>query len=400
MTRASLLALLTLTMPASAVAQEPQKQLSISDLQALAKRDSNDANAHYALAMGYWGKKRWDDAEAELREAVALAPGYADAHLALSMIPERRGEKYWKSRVKDKGEETVRGEWAQSESHFRRAFLLNPLVDLKVMGKVDLNENLMIVKVGDRYMFVIPPWYTKTLEKAVNELYGGRYEKGFERLEELAHDEAFGGDDRNLPNQILWYHGLFAAHLEKYDQAIRDFALLTGRAVAAERDTTRPAVQGPLQTNEYRYLLATLLYLGGKHPDAMRTFMRTLEIDVGLYVAHVQMARMRESDGDIPGALQEWKLALQVNPEDPDIHVDLAGTLIRAGRLDESLGPLDEAARLNPRDARIPYLQGMVAVQLDRSDQAKEALNRFLTIAPSRFATQIEDARQKLATIK
>jgi tetratricopeptide (TPR) repeat protein len=385
--------------PAPAAAQDAPKPLSLGELQEAARRDSNDANAHYALAMGYWDKKKWDESEKELRDAVLLAPGFADAHLALAVLPARRGDKYWKTRIKEKGEAIVRTDLAESESHFRRAFLLNPLVDLKVLGKVDLNEGFTIARVGDKYVFMVAPWYTATLEKAINELFGGRYEKGFDRMEELVHRKEFRGDDRNLPDQILWFHGLIAAHLEKYDLAIRDFALLTGRALAAERDSTHPSVQGPLRTNEYRFVLATLLYLGGKHPDAMRTFMRTLEIDVGLYVAHVQMARMREANGDIPGALQERRLALEVNPEDADLQVDLAGTLIRAGRLDESLAPLREAGRLNPRDARVPYLEGMVAWQLDKSDLARESLTRFLSIAPSRFSTQIADAREKLATI-
>jgi tetratricopeptide (TPR) repeat protein len=381
-------------------AQKVSGEARLEDLQAAALKDSNDANSHYALALGFWDKKKWDDAETELRESIALAPGYADAHLALAVLPERRGEKYWKNRTKVKGEATVRSELVESESHFRRAFMLNPLVDLKVLGKVDLNEGFTIVRIGDRYVFMVAPWYTATLEKAINELFGGRYEKGFERMDQLAHRKEFGGDDRNLPDQILWYHGLFAAHLEKYDLAIRDFAVLTGRSLAAERDSTRPSLQGPLRTNEYRFILATLLYLGGKHPDAMRTFMRTLEFDVGLYVAHVQMARMREADGDLTGALQERRLALEVNPEDADLQVDLAGTLIRSGRLDEALNPLDEAARLNPRDARVLYLQGMVAWQLDKTELARESLIRFIAIAPSRFADQIDEARQKLANIR
>lgn len=398
-----LLPILLLALPFSAVpasAQESPRLPSLSELQEAARRDSNDANSHYALAMGYWSKKKWDEAEKELRESVALAPGYADAHLALAVLPERRGDKYWRNRTKGKGEAAVRSELVESESHLRRAFLLNPLVDLKVLGKVDLQEGFTIVRVGDKYIFMVAPWYTPILEKAINELFDGRYEKGFERMDQLAHRKEFGGDDRNLPDQILWYHGLFAAHLEKYDVAIRDFAVLTGRSLAAERDSTRTSVQGPLRTNEYRYILATLLYLGGKHPDALRTFMRTLEFDVGLYVAHVQMARMREADGDLPGALQERRLALEANPEDADLQVDLAGTLIRSGRLEEALAPLTEAARLNPRDARVPYLQGMVAWQLDQSDLAKAALTRFLSTAPSRFATQIADAREKLATMQ
>lgn len=132
----------------------------------------------------------------------------------------------------------VRSAFQESEGHFRRAFLLKPLVDLRVMGKVDLADNIQIVRIGEHYVFMVPPWWTQTLEKSINELRTGRYEKGFERMEELVHRKEFGGDDRNLPERILWYHGLFAAHLDKFEVATRDFAILTGRAFAAQEDTT------------------------------------------------------------------------------------------------------------------------------------------------------------------
>jgi tetratricopeptide (TPR) repeat protein len=386
--------------PETVGAQLPSRPPSISDLEAAARRDSNDAGSHYALAMGYWEKKKWDEAEKALQVAVLLAPGFADAHLALAVLPERRGDRYWRARIKESGEASVRSVFQQSEGHFRRAFLLNPLVDLKVMGKVDLAENVQIVRIGNQYLFVVPLWWTATLEKSINELRTGRYEKGFGRMEELVHRKEFGGDDRNLPERILWYHGLFAAHLEKFEVASRDFAILTGRAFAAEKDTTAAQVfWSPLRTNDYRFILATMLYLGGKHQQAVLTYRRALEFDIGLYVAHVQMARMYESDGQFEDALRERRLALEVNPEDPDLQVDLAGTLIAAGELAEALDPLAEAARLNPRDARVPYLQGMVAQQLSRSELARESLGRFLTIAPSRFATQIEDAKVRLASL-
>jgi tetratricopeptide (TPR) repeat protein len=329
-----------------------------------------------------------------------LAPGFAEAHLALAVLPERRGDRYWKNRRKQDGEAAIRGAFQESEAHYRRAFLLDPLVDLKVMGKVDLNENIELVRIGDHYLFVIPPWWTRTLEKAINESYSGRYEKGFERLDQLAHHRDFGGDDRNLPDRILWYHGLFAAHLQNWDVAIRDFAILTGRALAAEQDTTARTRTSPLRTNDYRFMLATLLYLAGKDGQAMLTYKRALEFDIGLYVAHVQMARMYQAAGQIEDALKERRLALEVNPEDPDLYVDLAGTLISAGRLGEALDPLAEAARLNARDARVPYLQGMLATQLNRPEVAQEAFTRFLAIAPSRFASWIEDARQRLTALQ
>ena len=82
--------------------------------------------------------------------------------------------------------------------------------------------------------------------------------------------------------------------------------------------------------------------------------------------------------------------------DDPDLLIDLARTLLKAGRFEETRQPLADAARLNPRDARAPYLQAVVAEALQDSASAREAYARFVSIAPSRFADQIAAAHDRL----
>src|SRR3989442_810612 len=62
----------------------------LKDLEAAAQRDSNDAFAQYNLALGYWSKKRYDDAERALRTCVQIDPRFAAAWLALGTLPYAR----------------------------------------------------------------------------------------------------------------------------------------------------------------------------------------------------------------------------------------------------------------------------------------------------------------------
>lgn len=391
--------LLALLLAAPASAQQPgRREPSLSELEVLARTDSNDAVTQYRLGMGYWDRKKWDDAERALRQALVVAPSYADAHLALGVLPERRGVGYWKDRVRKEGQEKVRAVLIEAESHYRRAFLVNPLVDLHVLGKFEQGGTGFALSRG-RLIFWVEPWWSKELTKSANEFREGRYQQAFDRLQELVQDERFGGQDVNVASPVLWFHGLAAAHLRNFEVAVRDFAVLTGRSLALEQDTTR-AAEGPLQSNDYRFILATLLYLDGRFGQAIPTFQRALEVDLGLYVAHVQLARMYEARGDLDAALAERRLALDVNQDDPDLLIDLAGTLIQAGRLAEALPPLADAARLNPRDARAPYLEASVAESLHDSATARLAYSRFIAIAPSRFAEQVKDAEDRLQALK
>ena len=364
----------------------------IAALEAQARTDSNDATTHYELAMGYWRLKRWDDADRVLRQAVALAPQYAEAYLALSALPFVRGEKYWKQVEKEGGKDAVVAGLLAGERYYRRAFLLNPMVDLGILGHVDETS---YVQTG---AFIVKVWWLGPLSKGINQLTDGNYQRAHELLASLVADKRAGDHGANLPDRVLWYHGLAAAHLARYDEAVEDFAILTGRAVADAQAESVGAV--PLRANDYRYALATMLFLAGRYHEAAPTFRRALEFDIALYPAHVQLARIAEAQKDWDEAVRERRAAIDANPEDPGLVTDLGVTLFRAGKLEEAAEAFSQAMIAAPRDARVPYLAGIVNLRLGRQEAAREALSRFVGLAPSRFAPQVAEAREQLETIE
>jgi Flp pilus assembly protein TadD len=141
-----------------------------------------------------------------------------------------------------------------------------------------------------------------------------------------------------------------------------------------------------------------MLYLGGRFDQAIPTFKRTLEFDVGLYVAHVQLARIYSAARLWDDAIQERRAAVDANAEDSDLYLELGATLLQAGRTAEAEEPLRRAADMNPRDSRVPYMLGMVLTQLDKDSEARWAFQRFLDMAPSTYRTQIEEVRGRLAS--
>jgi len=380
---------------ASAVAQDSApkpRYLPIDSLQARATKDSNDAIVHYELAMGYWRARRWDDADRALHQAVALAPQYAEADLALFKLPFARGEGYWKHVEKSQGREAVVAAFAAADRYYRRAFLSNPMVDLGALGYTDEGGDVWYGQLRLRV------WWLGSFRKGINQLFDGDYPGAHALLSGLRLDGRAGPQYRNLPDAVLWYHGLAAAHLARYDEAIEDLAILTGRAVAeAEAD---PIAAVPLKANDYRYTLATMLYLAGRYDEAAPTFRRALEFDIALYPAHVQLARIAEARHDWDDAVSERRAAIDASPDDPGLVTDLGATLLRAGKLEEASEVLSLAMGAAPRDARVPYLAGIVALRLGREEAARQALTRFLEVAPTRFAAQIAETRDQLHTLE
>ncbi len=383
-------------------AQKLKILASLDSLETRAQADSNDPTAHYDLALGYWDKKRFDDAERQLREAIAIAPQYADALLAIGVLPRARGEKYWKHLVKRIGAAAADSAFQHALRAYRRAFLINPLVDLRILGKYDESWGVAFVVTkkggeGPTYWFLpLKGWWNEPHRKAMNAFREGRYDVAYDRFTAIVKDSRAGTNARSLPDEVVWYHGLSAAHLELHNVALGAFRELLQRAMA-QIDSSSAI---PLGSNEYRYVLATLTHRANRLDEAEGLYREVLEQDIGLYTAHVQLARIFESKKMWNEAIDERNRAIDTNPEDPSLLLDLGGTLAQTGRWSEAAEVLERACAANPRDARGPYLLGLAAQKLGNRDSARAAFRRFLAIAPSKYAQQITEVREWLALLQ
>src|SRR5262245_40730342 len=92
---------LILIQPGTAFAQRIKMSVKVPELETRVKQDSNDAAAHYNLALGYWSEKRYDEAEKQLRAAIQVEPRFAVAHLGLAFLPFARRSKLFVEAYED-----------------------------------------------------------------------------------------------------------------------------------------------------------------------------------------------------------------------------------------------------------------------------------------------------------
>src|SRR5437899_978437 len=71
-------------------AQKIQLPAGLAELESRAKKDSNDAAAHYNVALAYWNAERWDDVDSALHRAIRLDPDFAAVYMALAALPYAR----------------------------------------------------------------------------------------------------------------------------------------------------------------------------------------------------------------------------------------------------------------------------------------------------------------------
>jgi cytochrome c-type biogenesis protein CcmH/NrfG len=115
----------------------------------------------------------------------------------------------------------------------------------------------------------------------------------------------------------------------------------------------------------------------GKIPEALRPAVE-------------QVYRLRRQAFLIDPMTNDYR----TNPDDATTVLELGVILAEAGRAAE------QAAAANPRDPRPMYHLGVVRQQLAKPGEAREALTRFVAIAPlARTERQITDAKQRLAAL-
>jgi len=263
------------------------------------------------------------------------------------------------------------------------------MVNLEIMG-IDVPEEPQALNYNLRDYQIYLRYYAWAVDLAM-----GRYLSARERLASLAEqefDESKHPD--KVPDYILWYRGLAAAHSGQYARAIPDFRALLNRTLKQQqRDEVIPV---PLNDNEYRFMLAVLHDRAGNTDSAVALYQESLEHDLGLVMAHSYLASIHEQAGRDSAALLERQRAVEVSSEDPAVLFELAVSLFNAGRMQESVQQLYRVTVLKERFAPPHYLLGRAAETYNQPDLAREEYTKFLALSPMRMTDLRADAQQRL----
>lgn len=392
----ALLPLALLLAAAPLPAQRIKLPVKLPELEQRVKADSNDAAAHYNVALGYWNEKRYDDAERALKMAVTIEPRFAPAHLALAYLPFARRPKLWDEIWDNAVPEDQVPLLKRADSEYRHAFLIDPLVDLRILA-VATPPKPNFVDVNNYFGEIWALYF-----QGFADCQEGKYEDCHGRFAALIREidgDRFG---ERIPASVHWYKGIAAAHVGKHDIAERHFRTLLalGDEAVKERERKGDLTRVPLQSNEFRYTLATILQAAGRTSEAIALFREVLNNDVGFYMANVRLANIHEAARDYPRAVQERLNAVNVNPDDASLLTDLGVTLGKAGMMPQAESRLQAAADANPRDTRSLYWLGIAQQELGKTAEARATFNRFVELAPSRYQPQVAMAKERLARLQ
>lgn len=387
-TAAVLLAALTY---APAAAQRIKLPASLGDLEKAARKDSNDAAAHYNVALAYWNAKRWDDADSALHRAIRLEPRFAAAYMVLAALPYARRPQLLDEEYDHRVPDEWRARIDESERRYRQAVLIDPLVEVRIGYVMLPTESEFKTSLAVLYGDWVDDYY-----EAEDMYFEGRYQEAYDRFQRVYNELNAGSHARRLWNTLLFWHGLSAAQIQKHDEAVWDFGTLLDRSEDAEDRAKDSTLQVPLRTNEFRYVLAVMKQRAGQFNEAIDLYRRALENDIGLYMAHVRLAQIYEDYNMFPQAVAERRAAVSANPDDPSLLLDLGKTLAHGNQWADAEKALGDAVTANPRDPRPHYFLGIVEQHQNKAPEARAAFTEFIALAPTRYAPQVADAKQRL----
>jgi tetratricopeptide (TPR) repeat protein len=350
-------ALLSVAASPSAAQLLVESRERVEELRSRVRRDSCDVSLYYALGMALLSRREFDAADSAFLQAVTIDPQFAEGWVGAA-IAQLENTRLW-NRLRRRGDTAVARERAHRTGMLRRAFLIDPFVNIAP-------------REGD---------YSATAFE-----YGQRF---------MARELQRTHSRDSLPPGLLWEHALLSIRTFHWAEAIADFESLRRIFAARERDDTTGAV--PLSGGNVLYMLAALQLRNGDAEQAIRLYRQTIGEDLGNYMAHVQLARIHEVAEEWPDAVRERRAAVEVFPENATLVSDLGLTLYRSGALAESEETLLQARAMNQRDPLIPYRLGVVEDAQGKRDAARASLELFLRLAPSGLTTPIADARRRLS---
>lgn len=194
-------------------------------------------------------------------------------------------------------------------------------------------------------------------------------EKDFFRAEKLLREALEGGADYPDIHHRL---GLICHQWGKMDDAIGHF----GKSIALNPEYTEALLSLAITLNDlgrydeaqeaYRKANASVAGPGGEATEG--SFFRGKIANL-----HTELGKLYMARGQHEEAIREYRKALGVAPDFPDLRVKLAVALREAGRLEEALIEIERALGEHPGQVAALAQHGMVLFLLGRKDRARQA---------------------------
>ena len=328
--------------------------------EAIIQANPNMPNGYLHRAAGRAGKGNRSGAEADLREAIRMAPQSALPRIRLGNV------------------KAIGGKFGEAEKEFERALELDPSSTSALQGLVAVyqQQKLPAARAVARVNAQIAKAPNVSGHHAI---LGTAYELDRDPVNaEKAYTRAIELDVKNL-------------------QAILALGQLQDRTGAL--DKAAATYQRGIQTDPNQpltyVLLGSLEEKRGNWQSAQQLYERALRVEVDFPLAANNLAYlMLERGGNVDTALSYAQVARRALPNLPNTADTLAWAYYHKGVYSSAIDLLKEAVQMVPENATYHYHLGMAYLKNHDPAKAKQHLSRSLELKPP--TEKIEEIRETL----
>ena len=308
----------------------------ISELQPLVSKTPKNATLHYNLGRAYMAasdSQNLDQARIHFQEAIKLEPRYIPARLALGEIQLSKGEN---APAVQTSEDVLKGDPTNLPARLMRA---NGLMRMGETTKAreEINTALKMYPKSNDVLFQLGQ--LEFLEKNYKQA-----EASFQTLMQ-------SNDPRGLP-------GVMESKVaqSQWDQAIQ---IAQGQIK-----------QAPDRT-DYRLALAKIYFRAGKFADSAAQYQTLIDKNPKVSELYVRLGEAKDNGHDVNGAIDSFKKAKEMDPNNYLPVLELALLYNRAGRDEEARKTYEDVIKLQPDNVEalnnLAYLKADSGVDLDQA---------------------------------
>ena len=114
--------------------------------------------------------------------------------------------------------------------------------------------------------------------------------------------------------------------------------------------------------------------------DELELWLDAAQKSPGRARPHINIASTLARRGDPEAALQRYRIALAIDPDDPEIQNNMGIACFKTNRVDEAISHFEQAIRLNPDFGNAYYNLGIALGKKGRTQEAMEAMSKGLKL--------------------
>ena len=315
-------------------------------------KDEEKPDAYQRLASHYYARERYDEAEAVLKEGIEKTGKNLDLIYTLARFYNSRG-------AKDRADAMIQQATVAQPNDVRPLLILSAY-----RGR---NNDLPgALDAAERAIQVDPASKVAKLRKA-------------ELLVDIGMKE--GSSDKLAQSRAI-VDAVLAAEPSspeaRFVEAKLDLAEgKIDEAVAA----LRKVLEARPDWAQAHFLLASALMLKGDRQEARAEILKAVELDAEFVEARRLLTHVHAALGEHDLAIEEARKILSQHPDDHEMRLALAQSLVQENKPDEARREL-EAVPLDQRDAEVQFALGRIDMLQNKLDFARQKMLTALEKKP------------------